>query len=528
MVRVVAPLVVLALTAAACSGGGGHRAASTSSSAIAGATDGGSATTASPTGSSIAGDVSGGSDATTTATTAKAKPKIVGTPGASTIGDELFPALGNGGYDVNHYDLSLDWHQNPAQLVAVATIDATAGSALSELFLDFTGLDLDAVTVDGAAAEAHFVDEKLDITPAAAIAKGAKFTTVVRYHGDPGLTHGGSRTRTGWFTVPDGAYTLDEPDGAHHWFPADDHPLDKATFTFHVTVDAGVNVVTNGRETGRTAQDGRLTITSSATEPMAAYLAVVAIGPYTVTTAPGPHGSTLREVVPTSGPVTAGSLLPVVASQLAFFEQSFGPLPFDTYGVLLAPSQAGIALETQTLSTFSAADFPGPPNDDPSDPAVQLAQEMLAHELAHQWFGDAVSPAHWRDVWLSEGFATYAQWLWASQDDPTVLEERAQAARSHSAAVRGQYGATDDPVTATLFSPAVYDLGAMVLHALRGDVGDEVFFRTLQHWVQAHRFATGTTDDFIALASKEAGHDVGPLLHLWLSSTDPLPAFPGS
>lgn len=522
----VTPLVALTLVSA-CSGGGTHRAAPTSSAAVPSSAAGSASTTSVGAGSPSAGGAAGGSDATTTTTTTKAKANAVGVAGARTIGDELFPALGNGGYDVTHYDLALDWRQSPAQLVAVATIDATASSALSAFSFDFTGLVLDAVTVDGVAAEAHFVDEKLAITPAEAVAKGATFTTVVRYHGDPGLTHGGSRIRTGWFTVPDGAYTLDEPDGAHHWFPADDHPLDKATFTFHVTVDAGVNIVTNGHETGRSAQGGRLTITSSATEPMATYLAVVAIGPYTVTTGAGPHGTTLREVVPAGGSLPAGSLLPTISSQLAFYEQSFGPLPFDTYGVLLSPSQAGIALETQTLSTFSAADFPGPPNNDPSDPAVQLSQEMLAHELAHQWFGDAVSPAHWRDIWLSEGFATYAQWMWASQDDPTVLEERAQAARSHSAAVRAQYGATDDPAAVTLFSPSVYDLGAMVLHALRGDVGDDVFFRTLQHWVQAHRFATATTDDFIALATKEAGHDVGPLLHLWLSSTDPLPAFPG-
>ena len=440
----------------------------------------------------------------------------------------LFPALGNGGYDVTHYDLALDWHQTPPQLVAVATIDAIATESLSAFSLDFTGLDIDAVTVDGSAAEARSVDEKLDVTLAKSIVKGAKFSTIVRYHGDPGLSHGGARIRTGWFTVPDGAYTLDEPDGAHHWFPSNDHPSDKATFTFHVTVDAGQNAVANGRETARTAQAGRVTITSQATEPMAPYLAVVAIGPYSVTSGPGPHRTTLRDVVPANGPVPPGSFLPSIGSQIDFFEQRFGPLPFDSYGVLLAPSQPVLALETQTLSTLSAADYPGPPDVNPGDPANDLADEVRAHELAHQWFGDAVTPSTWRDIWLSEGFATYAQWLWASRDDSSILDERAEAARLHSVSVRAQYGATDDPSATNLFSPSVYDEGAMVLHALRADMGDALFFRLLQDWVDGHRYGTGSTEAFIALASKDAGHDEAALLHLWLSSMDPLPAFPGS
>jgi aminopeptidase N len=183
-------------------------------------------------------------------------------------------------------------------------------------------------------------------------------------------------------------------------------------------------------------------------------------------------------------------------------EQIWGPFPFEAYGVLTVDEPLGFALETQTLTLIG------------SDIAAdgRASDVTLLHEMAHQWTGDSVSPATWKDIWLNEGFATYSEWLWSERTGGPTAAQMARRAPTDLDTPPG------DPGPQELFGDTVYQRGGETLQALREDVGDEVFFRILRAWPAAHRSSTASTKAFIALAEKESGKDLGQLFDRWLYS----------
>jgi aminopeptidase N len=441
-------------------------------------------------------------------TTAAPTTSTAATSAPGGVGDALYPDLGNGGYDVAHYDLALSPDATTGVLMATATIDATATLPLDAFHLDLEGMTVDRVTVDGATARWDRADAELVVTPAVAVAAGAAFRVAVAYHGVPG----DGRLPTwdlplGWIRTAGGSFTMDEPNGAHTWFPANDHPSDKATFTFHVTVPSGTVAVANGTLDSTTTTGGKDTWSWSAAEPMATYLAVVAVGDYRFTVDVGPEGLPVRHAYLATAAAAVTPCLSHTKAMIESFEAHFGPYPFTTFGLLVADSTPGLAMETQTRPIFSAADFGGGCPD-----------EIVAHEVAHQWFGDAVSPARWQDIWLNEGFATYAQWMWASGDDAARMDALAANARAGLASAGASLPPVGRATRDQLFGPQVYDGGASVLHSLRREVGDGPFFAILRQWLADHRDASATTEDFVATASAVAGRDLGPFLHQLLFS----------
>ncbi len=436
--------------------------------------------------------------------------------GAAGVGDELYPTLGNGGYDVAHYDLALSPDAASGELTATATIDATATAGpLAQFHLDLAGLTVDRVRVDRADATWERADSELIVRPATAVADGAPFQVVVAYHGVPN----GDSIPTwdlplGWIRTAGGSYAINEPDGAHSWFPANDHPSDKATFTFHISVADGTVAVANGALESERSDKGRTTWTWSSSTPMATYLAVVAVGDYVFEDASGPHGLPIRHAYLRADADTVVRCLATVTPVIDFLEAQFGPYPFDTVGLLVADSTAGLAMETQTRPIFSRDDF-----------RDGCPQAIIAHELAHQWFGDAVSPARWQDIWLNEGFATYAEWMWGSGGDMATVNRLAQTARAELVAAKGSVPPIGRATERMLFGWQVYQGGATVLEALRLEVGDSTFFEILRQWVAQHAGTSVTTEDFIATASAVAGRDLDPFLSAWLFTADvpPLP-----
>jgi aminopeptidase N len=438
-------------------------------------------------------------------------------PGDPGLDDPYFPDLGNGGYDVDHYGLDLTWAPATSHLDATATVDATATEDLASFNLDFEGFELETVLVDGVSSEAERDGRELVVTPAEAIEAGQPFEVTVTYSGDPEV-HGSvaAPTDLGWSTTPSGySFVLGEPDGASAWFPSNDHPSDKATYTFNVTVPRGVEVGANGVLAERTDLDAQQTTWRwEMAQPMASYLATVVTGDFTIVEDETREGLPVRHFFPPRSTDAATHDFGRTPEMIEHFQSLFGPYPFDAYGVVVIPRELGVALETQTLSLFGTDFVTGD----------RETEGIAAHELAHQWFGNSVTPSTWRDLWLNEGFATYAEYLWLEHTDPGVdldrlLGEVREDVLEYLEDV--QVGPPGDPGVETLFEVPVYYGGGLALHALRRTVGDEAFFEILRTWTDRHAYGNASSRDFVELSEEISGLDLEGFFETWLGAVKP-------
>ena len=423
--------------------------------------------------------------------------------GASGVGDSYFPLAGNGGYGVDHYDLDLAYAPDGGHLDGFATLHATATARLDRFDLDLEGLTVSSVTVNGLPATYDRAGQELVVTPARALDKGQSFVVAVRYGGTPGPITDPDGSIEGWVPTDDGAYVVGEPNGSMTWFPANNHPTDKASFTFRITVPAGTTAVANGALVSRTVRGGSTTFVWDEAEPMAAYLATATLGHFDVSAGRTAQGLASYVAVDPRAAAAAAPALARIDDIVDYFSTVFGPYPFSSVGAVvdIAPD-VGYALETQTRPVFPEA---------PDTTSV-------ARGLAHQWFGDSVSVADWSDIWLSEGFSTYAEWLWAEHEG----QGSAQQAFDDLYATPADDAELWDPPPAdpagpeNLFAESVSVRGAMALQALRTAVGDADFFEILHRWTATYRYATATTKDFVDLARRVAHRPVQDLLRDWL------------
>ncbi|CAM5344945.1 zinc metalloprotease [Streptomyces tanashiensis] len=439
------------------------------------------------------------------------------------IGDPLFPHLGNPGYDVLAYTLDLTYPGvNTKPLAAVTRIDARATEDLERLNLDFTHGKVSAVTVDGLPAEHTGSGEDLVVTPIVPIDAGEEVEITVTHTSDPT----GPADTGGWVRTGDGLAMANQADAAHRVFPSNDHPSDKAWFTFRITAPSEFTVVANGLPEGRVEHGATTTWTYRTRHPMATELAQVSIGRSTVVHRAGPHGLPVRDVVATADRQLMEPWLRRTPGHLEWMERQVGPYPFETYGVLIADADTGFELETQTLSLFERGLF-----TEPAYPEWYV-DSVMVHELAHQWFGDSVSPRAWSDLWLNEGHASWYEALYAEDTAGKSLERRMKAAYAASDGWRADGGppAAPEPPSPdhkiSLFRPVVYDGSALVLYALRQEIGTEAFQRLERRWVTEHRDGTATTADFTALAGEVAGKDLTAFFRGWLYEAK-TPAMPG-
>jgi aminopeptidase N len=437
---------------------------------------------------------------------------VTGAPG---VGDPYFPELGNGGYDVEHYDLVLAYDPASGRIDGTTTITAKTTEPLLSFDLDLVGLTVSTATVDGAPATVARSGNELDLTPAQPLADHATFKTVVKYSGVPQAIESPSLGHVGWSTGPSGVWTINEPDGARSWYPVNDHPSDKATYSFEVTVPNGLQVVANGLPHGDPTPGPTTTTFRFETEhPLASYLSTVAIGHFTFETATGPDGLPIRNAFPPDQAAQLHDTFAKTPDMIAYLSSRFGPYPFESYGALVIDEHLGLALEDQTMSLFGVDMVASP-----------RAESVAVHELAHQWFGDTVTPAQWKDVWLNEGFATYCEWLWREHTGGATAEA---TARALAQGIGGGLASPPpgDPGAGDLFAGSVYIRGGLTLEALRLTVGDTTFFRIMREWVAQHRDGNASTADFIALSEKLSGRDLGTLFTAWLEGpkVPPLPS----
>ncbi|NUT40766.1 MAG: M1 family metallopeptidase [Thermoactinospora sp.] len=422
------------------------------------------------------------------------------TPGAPGAGDPYFPGQGNGGYDALHYDLALDYNPSSDALAASATISARATQALSAFNLDLVGsLTVRSVTVNGAAAAFSRAGDELVVS--ASLASGQPFTAVVRYDGKPTHVLDPDGARDGWIRTSDGVYNANEPQGAMTWYPGNHHMTDKATYRFTVTVPDTRIAVANGDLTSRSSGGGRTTFVWDAREPMASYLTTVSIGKFELGDATIGGYRTITAVDPKLAG-KAGSFPSRHAPVLDYFSGLFGPYPFSsTGGIIDHEPNVGYALETQTRPIYP----------------VVPSESLLAHELAHQWFGNSVTPTRWQDIWLNEGFATYGEWLWLDRIGTRALQASFDQAYAVPSGDAFWETPTADPGgPAALFHDPVYDRGAMTLHVLRGAVGDTAFFSILREWAARYKYGNADTARFISLSEEISGQQLDALFDAWL------------
>ncbi len=428
----------------------------------------------------------------------------VDSPDDDGIGDELFPSLGNPGIDVEHYTLVLDYDPTQVEMSATVHLDIVMTEDRDEFSLDSDGPDVSAVSIDGAAAEFVAAPPELLITPASHLTAGQRIGVDVTYTLSPRPVPSAAGDQVGWFPSISGSYVLNEPEGAHTWLPSDDHPSDKATFRFEVTVPSGVAAVANGALVDQTSTATTETWIWQEDRPMATYLIQVLTGDYELIEGTGPNGLPLLSVVLEQDRETMQPYIDSIGEQIDFFDDYFGPYPLDRYGIAITDSFPGLAMETMGRPTFSRGDFASGRLD-------SLQQLFLSHELAHQWFGDAVSPARWTDVWLNESFATYGEWMWLDHEDIASIESSANA----GLAARDDHS-TADPTAGEMFTINSYDGGAVILHALRKTIGDDLFFTLLRRWVTDNNGTSRTTEDFVALANEVSGQDLTEFFATWL------------
>jgi hypothetical protein len=646
---------------------------------------------------------------TATAATATFRP---GSPG---LGDPYFPLDGNGGYDVKHYLLDIRYHPATDVLQGTATIRARATQDLSRFNLDFVGLTVDSIRVDGSPTIWSRDGGELMVMPVEGIPRGQTFFVVVRYHGVPEPIEEGLGI-SGFVPTDDGAVVAGQPHVAATWFPANDHPLDKAAYTFKITVPARVEAVANGELVRKWTQGGLTHWVWNAKEPMASYLATATMGQFDLTSyrhngirfwdaidpalfsVPEPrtgeqyaisqrgdpsykrlmrkisvpqdgatlsfwisrdtepnwdfvfveaktvgindwttlrdlNGHTSRDTgfscpfwhelhpflthyqtddsegsclpdgstgewwaasgssdgwekwkvdlsdfagktvrvsvsyasddfiqyagafvddivvstgqgstsfeddrVPFDGWYVAGAPVgsapnpndwiagtqadapPPIGEDISasleregeivdFLSSVFGQYPFSASGGIVDDVEFGFALENQTRPVYSPVFWTIPGQGD----------IVVAHELAHQWYGDSLTLAAWKHIWLNEGFATYAEWLWSEHEGQATVQE----------SFEGLYNAIPeddpfwsvvigDPTPEFLFDFAVYGRGAMTLQQLRLAVGDDDFFEILQRWAKSRAGQNVTTGQFIALAERVSGEDLDELFETWL------------
>ncbi|CAJ1504851.1 M1 family metallopeptidase [[Mycobacterium] kokjensenii] len=438
-------------------------------------------------------------------TKAPAKAAVESVP----VVDPYLPGSGNTGYRVSRYELALEYKVSSNRLSGTATITAVTVTALRQLTLDLAGtLSVAKVWVNGRPPTRFATTaDKLRITLAAEVPPGAALVIAIRYSGSPRP----SETlwgEVGFEELTDGALVSGQPNGAPSWFPCDDHPYAKASYRIELSTDSPYYALANGELVSRRTRASRTTWVYEQPEPTPTYLVTLQIGRYESRRVPG-SAVPIQAVLPARLTDEFDRDFADQAQMMELFVRLFGPYPLAAgYTVAITDDNLEIPLEAQGISIFGANHCDG----------TGRSTRLIAHELAHQWFGNSVTLRRWSDIWLHEGFACYAEWLWSQHSGGPSADELARRYHQRLAGLP-QDLLLADPGPADMFDDRVYKRGAITLHVLRGRLGDDAFFALLRDWTSRHRHSNAGTEDFTALAAGYTGESLQPLWQAWLYST---------
>jgi aminopeptidase N len=428
--------------------------------------------------------------------------------------DPYVPDHGDSSYGVVHYALALRYRPDSNRLDGKAELTCRAVAPMTSASLDLHQLQVAKVTSSGVSvARGGPPNRKLLVTFKTAAKAGTDFKLRVRYSGRPGTVPSATLGEAGWEELADGAIVAAQPHGAPAWFPCNDRPDSKATYSFEVSVPAQYHVAASGDLVEHKRSGSAVTFWYEQRAPMACYLAAVQVGRYVV------HelDSTVPIKVVAPSDVTGAGYDGSFGRQpemMNFFVDRFGPYPFEGYTSVITDDVLEIPLESQSLATFGRNFATGDWH----------SVRLVAHEMAHQWFGNAVTLTTWSDIWLHEGFACYAEWLWSQECGVRSATSWAQHYYERLRQLP-QDLQLSDPGPELMFDDRVYKRGALTLHALRTTVGDEAFFNILRTWVSTHSGGSVTTAQFVELCNELTGKDLSAMFASWLDAL-PLPALP--
>jgi aminopeptidase N len=452
-----------------------------------------------------------------------ATPALAGIPAmySTSGGDPYYPWAGSGGYDAKHYFLDLKYDTATKAMDATAQIRLKALSDLDKIAFDIRGLTVTSVKIgsrvlaftqetntypDTVPGES-VTREELIVTMDTPLREGQMTEFTIDYEGTMGQPLDVEGSPYGWVAFADGAFVANEPEGAATWYPVNDNPADKATYEFNVTVPQGKTAVANGELISKRTREGWTSWRWRSDDVIASYLTTASVGDYDLTYDQSGSGVPIINAVDrdfsAAQKATAAARLALQPAMIDFFETKFGPYPFGSFGAIFDDNSVGYALETQSRPIYSGVGSEG----------------TIAHELAHQWFGDAITPDKWTDIWLNEGWGTYAPILWTEHRGGRTAQawfDATYATAPTSSLWRKPAG---NPGNDDLFNTAVYTRGGLTLHALRVKMGDETFFNFVRAWTAQKKQQNYTTADFQAMAEEFSGLDLDNFFHVWLYTT---------
>ncbi len=419
--------------------------------------------------------------------------------------DSVYPDVGDPSVDALHYDLRLSWDPRARVLTGTESVLLRVARTGDHLQLDLAHqLAVDQVWLDGHSVP--FTHAAKDLVVSAPVTEGERHLLQLTYSGTPepvaAPTDRSDFSTTGWTTTADGSvWTMQEPYGAYSWYAVNDHPSDKAFYDFTISAPGSMVGIANGRLVSRTTAGSRTVTRWDLPEPSTSYLVTLAIGHYTETHDTGPHGLPITYWTPADRPGLVRGLR-YTPRAVAYLESKVGRYPFPTLGVVLVPSRS--AMETQSMLTLGLSDY-------------TMSRDVLVHELAHQWYGDEVSPDDWSDLWMNEGMATYlAEANWTADHTGQSLGEILAPWAGFAGRLRTLYGPPARYAPGTFGEGNAYYLPALLWDTIRQRLGDATFWRLAAAWPRTHRFTSQDRATLAAWWSRQSGQDLGPLFDQWL------------
>lgn len=420
--------------------------------------------------------------------------------------DSVYPTPSNPGVDALHYGLRLRWAPATHRLhgTEVLTFRAARTTRTVRLALGPT-MHVRAAKLDGHRVRATHPEATLVIDHA--VRKGSHHTLRLQYAGMPPKAPPlrAQRDALGIYHTSSGdAFTNDEPVGAHHWYAVNDQPSDKAFYDFRLSVPAPRVGVANGRMVSRKRIGHQVVTRFHLDAPAASYLTTVEFGRYRMTRMKPVHGVPITLWTPAGEKraLTRGKYLPTALRQV---EKRLGPYPFGSLSVIIVKGYDS-GMENQTLITLGDTDY-------------DTSNETLVHEVAHQWYGDLVTPRDWRDVWMNEGMATYLGYDWVAQhnamDLSAVLSHEVFRARMgwDFYGPPGKYHRGDFAADNAYFPPA------LMWDQLRHKVGSTAFWSMVRAWPAVHAGGNASRAEYLGWVEKRLGRRLSSFFHAWLMGT---------